>query len=124
MSKHTPGPWQANVTRECISDAGDCYSHWNIRSDNSTVCCIYHGDHNETNEANARLIAAAPDLYETLCRMSYIFMQVVQAVEIDIEGTRFEVVNKATGEKGSLSLQEVFEAASSAMSKVHGETNE
>lgn len=56
--------------------------------------------------------------------MSYIFMQVVQAVEIDIEGTRFEVVNKATGEKGSLSLREIFEAASKAIDKVHGETNE
>ena len=38
--------------------------------------------------------------------------------------TRFEVENKATGEKGSLSLQEVFESASNAIDKVHGEINE
>ena len=115
MRKYSKGPW-------CI---GTSYPP-NVYDYNSekvaNTCHVWQGE-GET-KANARLIAAAPDLYETLCRMSYIFMQVVQAVEIDTEGTRFEVENKATGEKGSLSLQEVFKSASNAIDKVHGETNE
>lgn len=117
MSKHTPGPWVNRGPRSLYDD----YQIW---SRSYPDVARVSNEHDEETQANARLIAAAPELYEALCRMSYIFMQVVQAVEIDIEGTRFEVENKATGEKGHLSLQEVFEAASSAINKVHGETNE
>lgn len=118
MSKHTPGPW-GHKTWDINKDGEFNYT---VEKDDKSICEIVGTG--EQAEANARLIAAAPDLYETLCRMSYIFMQIVEAVEIDIEGTRFEVENKATGEKGSLSLREIFEAASKAIDKVHGETNE
>jgi len=58
MSKHTPGPWH-------VANVG-----W-IASERGTICAMYamktglHGEDIE-GEANARLIAAAPDLLDAL----------------------------------------------------------
>jgi hypothetical protein len=61
MSNHTPGPWAV----------GDRWGEQNgdavfVSSGGFPVCAItgYHG--RETSEANARLIAAAPDLLVAL----------------------------------------------------------
>ena len=63
ITKHTPGPWSidpndpAGITADC---------------DGLVVAEIPYGDeeygmrHHEVNEANARLIAAAPDLLNAL----------------------------------------------------------
>lgn len=52
MSKHTPGPWH-------VSDG------W-VQTDTSAVCMISRHALDERELADARLIAAAPDLLEAL----------------------------------------------------------
>lgn len=59
MIAHTPGPWsfcEARGPREEL-----CF-HEVIDLENNTVCSTWAGP----NEANARLIAAAPELLEAL----------------------------------------------------------
>jgi len=57
-SKHTPGPWAAyNLAR------GRILKSWRVRGPASPVCRIFGGQSSGDAEvANARLIAAAPDL--------------------------------------------------------------
>jgi hypothetical protein len=69
MSKHTPGPWAwANVPTSC----GVCFKIGPLYVERGTEshACIY-ADYPgkmalELGEANARLIAAAPELLEAL----------------------------------------------------------
>lgn len=54
MEKHTPGPWQAV----------DDYGTWEIESASSAIATVNHN--RPQHEANARIIAAAPELLEAL----------------------------------------------------------
>lgn len=55
-SKHTPGPWAAQKGR----------TTWHVGTESRGVASIYnYGE----EEANARLIAAAPELLSALCAM-------------------------------------------------------
>lgn len=73
MSKHTPGPWTVNAYNEIESGA--------VR-----ICSV---DIEETNaglnggegQANARLIAAAPDLLEELRAVEQHLHAYVEAIE-------------------------------------------
>lgn len=61
-TKWTPGPWTWDVALD---------HNWDVQvwsSPNRRVCFVAHDgeDGNPTGKANARLIAAAPDLYEAL----------------------------------------------------------
>lgn len=59
--KHTPGPWYATTRRGSWD--------WLVAHDErNEICQMFHDgtDLNETGEANARLIAAAPDLLAEL----------------------------------------------------------
>lgn len=58
MSKHTPGPW--HVAEEMDDDDNVLYT---VEADNLPVADIYR---KAEHEANARLIAAAPELLEAL----------------------------------------------------------
>ena len=61
--KHTPGPWKTTkeVTRnQFVTDT-------KIRSADDSVVCVLHCN----SEANARLIAAAPELLNMLEKMLY-----------------------------------------------------
>ena len=51
MSEHTPGPWTATA----------CDDFYRIQSQDAYVADVFN-----YREANARLIAAAPELYEAL----------------------------------------------------------
>jgi len=61
MSKHTPGPWSIGEHQKIISTG------WSIRipSDGSAIAYVL-GERNPELQANARLIAAAPDLLAAL----------------------------------------------------------
>lgn len=64
--KHTPGPWR---TDEDEHDAP--YQDIRIKAANRTVCKVWIDDapvhdYNAEQEANARLIAAAPQLLDAL----------------------------------------------------------
>lgn len=64
-SKHTPGPWQVVGTPFNEGFTVLAQPHPALRG--FTKCVAYVGDKaTEENEANARLIAAAPDLFREL----------------------------------------------------------
>lgn len=69
MSKHTPGPWKA------VQHGEDWWSvlkgAWDISQNGASepgvvACAKYSAMTPEENEANARLIAAAPEMLEAL----------------------------------------------------------
>ena len=96
-AKHTPGPWQARwqdpidvddcarIAIETAPDAGD-------------IAGIHHATRGE-DEANARLIAAAPDMLAALQRIAEYPRQ--RNDELSIAGARAiaaAAIAKATGE--------------------------
>lgn len=68
MSKHTPGPWNVQE-RESSFRVVD---HRALKFDNSRLCDVQHwsgatrGPDRDESRANARLMAAAPDLLRWL----------------------------------------------------------
>lgn len=87
MSKHTPGPW--NVGHE-DENTGEIEV---ISDGRPYVCLVLPGAIDEVTPANARLIAAAPELLEALQRL-------VDAVDPESTGwgEAVAVIAKATGE--------------------------
>lgn len=60
--KHTPGPWSAHKTIEAHDGMPEC---WQIDAEHDAVCTTQFC-YAPNTEANARLIAAAPDLFEAV----------------------------------------------------------
>ncbi len=104
MSRHTKGPWR---------EAGRCTNATMIASDKAEnindIAIVY--DHHDEHEANARLIAAAPDMLETLracvtddgaaCFQSDDASEIIEAMERRIRyisSIAWEAMNNATGE--------------------------
>ncbi len=58
MTKHTPGPWVKDEYGDLRSPTGEQVSVWGLG--------ISHGQRDDKREANANLIAAAPELLEAL----------------------------------------------------------
>lgn len=75
MSKHTPGPWRVQASRLTLNDRccpwieaeSEPYEAWGNKG-LRTVCRI-EGSTLGNREANARLIAAAPAMYEAITLM-------------------------------------------------------
>lgn len=103
MSKHTPGPWEfatslAGINRIII----ESYDFGSIAAisvngapkaqDRLSADSPYHQDQTETMIANARLIAAAPDMLAAL-------KEVFEKRQIDAETMAFveSVIQKAEG---------------------------
>jgi|LGOV01.1.fsa_nt_gb hypothetical protein len=61
--KHTPGPWKAINKYTVVRDAGDPTPRIIVQTTISGECGLYDGN---ADEANARLIAAAPDMLAML----------------------------------------------------------
>ncbi len=65
MSKHTPGPWK-------IADGDSLRCSlwgWSIMSSDGYWVAVAHEEEEESDKANARLIAAAPEMLEALKRV-------------------------------------------------------
>ena len=92
-TKHTPGPWDAfKRGSQGVSN------YTSIEKDRREFARVYHGDRFIDSEANARLIAAAPDLLEALRNA----LDVLGMNEYERESCRRrirEVLAKATEEK-------------------------
>lgn len=74
MSTHTPGPWRVDQPgRECGVEGAR----------GEPVCAMLFNASNgvplEASKANARLIAAAPELFDALCKMQVAFRQAYKA---------------------------------------------
>jgi hypothetical protein len=62
---HTPGPWRVHA----MTDATDC-TMVDVVAENGALICMVAGRTDVTNaDANARLIAAAPALYEAIIEL-------------------------------------------------------
>lgn len=70
--KHTPGPWVLTVhtgTGGPINPGDD----WSISGHFSGVAIVYEGGRNPNADADARLIAAAPELLEALIALRSLY---------------------------------------------------
>lgn len=72
MSKHTPGPWKADTPRFGYQNVRQDPADWDGRG-YQLICTVPQSkkgtNYGEMFEANARLIAAAPELLEALKRL-------------------------------------------------------
>lgn len=72
MSNHTPGPWKAEPPTPDPEYGESPKYHWTIRAPGTSFGCIsfqlaeLSSMNRPEDEADARLIAAAPDLLEAL----------------------------------------------------------
>lgn len=96
MSAHTPSPWTF-----VQSGTGD-FPIWNVRIGTRGLITLPATAGMETMDADARLIAAAPDLLEAL--------KLMRARFLDTDGTH------------SMWEQEATDAADAAIAKAEGET--
>lgn len=82
--KHTPGPWEANFSFPGRDGIGDV---WQIDAEHDAVCTTQFC-YAPNTEANARLIAAAP------CMFDYILSSAQNGC-----ATAQEIVERATGDR-------------------------
>ena len=92
MSEHTPGPWEvdAGLATDWIAFRVAAGSRLT-----ETVCDTVDGDESE-RQANARLIAAAPDMLETLKEIRTYF-EYTDGVDDENASIVIEAIEKAEG---------------------------
>lgn len=66
ITQHTPGPWSAIAGQRC----DDCATYIVQAADHREIVAVLDSYSSQLDEANARLIAAAPDLL-TVCETVY-----------------------------------------------------
>lgn len=94
MSKHTPGPWMVG---KHTNDYYQCEVHsYNFEI---ATCWNHGGTIQEEMKANARLIAAAPELLYQLKRIVDYYSQDKDGWESPIFKDCYDVIKKATGEQ-------------------------
>lgn len=88
MNKYTPGPWSVEARK------GET---WVCRSDSAVLARIAAAKGSQ--QANARLIAAAPDLLEALKRLSAQCdrLRMPEQAMTDAEKSAIAAIDKATG---------------------------
>ena len=97
QTKHTPGPWAIGNTHFVPGFSPDGMD-WiiAIRNTETGFACIAQGSTKEKAEANARLIAAAPDLLEACIDAAKFIMQ-GHGDQIAIWDTLNSAIAKAEG---------------------------
>jgi len=106
-AKHTPGPWTAAILAEplhkipeyvadCIRESGGRDFRFVAASDAKGQCDICHVGNGSAGKANARLIAAAPDLLEACKAVMEMRIVQVEDEEGEIEMCRAAIA-KAEG---------------------------
>jgi hypothetical protein len=94
--KHTPGPWVVNKQHKTISYKG-CFDV--ATADNEYLIAQTIGGLGEQEEANARLIAAAPDLLEALKQLASVAIGTEHGKQFEYQiDLAIAAIAKATGE--------------------------
>jgi hypothetical protein len=88
-TKHAPGPWKAIKAPHGPIDIFDCNDH--------DIVTLYGGNGVEAKEANARLIAAAPEMLKALREIIAVAEGKHLRPIMGIEAVRLAIA-KATGE--------------------------
>ncbi|WP_286951479.1 MULTISPECIES: hypothetical protein [Brevundimonas] len=74
--KHTPGPWEAHKTIEAHDGMPEC---WQIDAEHDAVCTTQFC-YAPNTEANARLIASAPDHHAVALELDRLALVIDSAV--------------------------------------------
>lgn len=104
MAEHTPGPWRVWESVGPIRDGADpkAATYWEVvhqRPEGADGKWIAHVQDIGDEQANACLIAAAPDLLAALERLvEYHFRDDYIGIARDIQGQAQAVIAKAHGE--------------------------
>jgi hypothetical protein len=93
MSKHTPGPWKALPSE--TDDAGFIAQPIVSDATKGTVANVYGGTILAEPYANARLIAAAPELLQCLREIKVCFQVALLSFSPEIAKEGMELVREA-----------------------------
>lgn len=94
MTKHTPGPWhvvEGKLTKSALE----------VHANSRAICELWRRGNAKTELANARLIAAAPEMLEALCNFVAWFNKTYPEPSTHPEhewNIANRVIAKATGE--------------------------
>lgn len=117
MSEHTPGPWAAEKVNERK------IRQWSIRAQGAAPVISYElatlsGHDPVRDKANARLIAAAPELLEAL-RQAAMWLPILTHMSgLDADATEVELSEFSDGRPPvTISIASSLEAARAAIAK-------
>lgn len=97
-TKHTPGPWSSDHEYE---ETWDTQTNIYVGVKNILIAQVCETDGNISNEefeANARLIAAAPDLLEALKRIEFMCAAPPDFSDATMQEIARAAIAKATGQ--------------------------
>lgn len=87
-TKHTKGPW----TIKSVSESDIAYRII-AECDEENVFCVWRTTDEIQTEANAKLIAAAPELLEALQEVRLVFNPLIRSSKSDKDAAWLKVVN-------------------------------
>lgn len=118
MSKHTPGPWYVAPSLNEIVNADHGFLRYDIRADCLLIGALYE------NEADARLIAAAPDLLEKCIKVSSWLNRLADAAEqLAKESERFPSLADAN-RADAMNYRRTAEDIQLVIAKATGDSND
>ncbi|CEF54582.1 hypothetical protein [Acetobacter ghanensis] len=112
-AKFTPGPWHLEAGFE--SSPGDFEEYWQVHDGQDAIVCSSSFCTAENKEANARLIAAAPELYEALNGLLRTLAE--SGIELDSLSSPTPLINLLNTEEEYA----VLEQSRAALAKARGE---
>mgnify|MGYP003649683979 CR=1 FL=1 len=113
--KHTPAPWQLSTI-----DGEDCLMVGGGDDGSMIVADIRTDDPHDVVEANARLIAAAPDLLDALMHVVALLHATYDALDEYVAANDGMLRNPL----GNKRVQDIADMATDALTKAIGETQE
>lgn len=124
MSKHTPGPWLTSPADKWASEDGTFvqYGRYDISAgsadqgsdDYYLVASVSNVNNSEQNEANARLIAAAPEMLEAGTDLLFFLATLTHQLGLDAAETEL-TLRRHDGTVKTMSLRDAAGAWADAV---------
>jgi len=97
--KHTPGPWESHGSFVITTADVPSGRTFGYGCGNRFICDLNDGEYHEYDsvaeqEANARLIAAAPDLFEALPDLTHVIAWLRNGCEVEHAVTELEIYQR------------------------------